>query len=74
MSSNHLKLNLNKMEMLYLPGKTYQVQDLFITVDNSTVSPFQNTKKLVMTLDNSMLFSTTSVEYDPTSHRKCPRS
>jgi hypothetical protein len=27
MLTHHLKLNLNKMELLYLPGKAYPLQD-----------------------------------------------
>jgi hypothetical protein len=88
-SSHHLKLNLGKMELLFLLGKACPLQDLSITVDKSTVSPSQSAKNLGMTLDNTLLFSaniapagscsTTSVEtrggeYDPTSHRKRHRS
>jgi hypothetical protein len=39
MLAHHLKLNLDMTGLLLLPGKVYPLQDLSITVDNSTVSP-----------------------------------
>ncbi|KAM9569085.1 uncharacterized protein ACWYII_035601 [Salvelinus alpinus] len=38
MSARHLKLNLDKKELLFLPGKACPLHDLSIPVDNSTVS------------------------------------
>jgi hypothetical protein len=40
-SAHQLKLNLDRMELLFLPGKVDPLQDLSITVDNSIVSPSQ---------------------------------
>ena len=57
MSAHHLKLNLDKIELLFLPGKACLLKDLFITVDNSTVLPSQSAKNLGMTQDNTLLFS-----------------
>ena len=69
-----------------IPGKACLLQDLYITVDNPTVSPSQDAKNLGVTLDNTLSFfanieavttgscSTTYVEYDPTSHRMQHRS
>eukprot|EP00063_Salmo_salar_P008392 XP_013983227.1 PREDICTED: guanylyl cyclase-activating protein 2-like [Salmo salar] len=37
MSAHHLKSNLDKKELLFLPGKACLLQDLFITVDNASV-------------------------------------
>ncbi|CDQ88010.1 unnamed protein product [Oncorhynchus mykiss] len=39
MSAHHLKLNLDKTELLFLPGKAHSLQDLDIPVDSSTMSP-----------------------------------
>jgi hypothetical protein len=39
MSAHHLKLNLDKKELLLLPGMACQLQYLSIADDNSTVSP-----------------------------------
>ena len=41
-----IKLNLDKTELLFHPGKACPLKDLSITVDNSTVSPSQSTKIL----------------------------
>ena len=57
MSAHHLKLNLDKMNLLLFPGKACLLQDLSITVDNSTVSPYQRAKNLGVTLDNTLSFS-----------------
>ena len=57
MKAHHLKLNLNKKELLFLPGKACLLQDLSITVDNSMVSPSQSANNLGMTLDNTLSFS-----------------
>ena len=70
MSAHYLKLNLDKTELLFLPGKACPLKDFSITVDNSTVSPSQSAKNLGVTLDNTLTFSTS----DPTSHRKWQRS
>ncbi|CDQ83873.1 unnamed protein product [Oncorhynchus mykiss] len=57
MWAHHLSLNLNKTELIFLPGKACPLKDLSITVDNSTVSPSQSAKNLGVTLDNNLLFS-----------------
>ena len=45
MSAHHLKLNLDKTELLFLLGKACPLQDLSITVDNSTMSPSADCKE-----------------------------
>jgi hypothetical protein len=57
MLAHHLKLNLNKTELLFLPGKACPYKDLSIMVDNSTLSPSQSAKNLGVTLDNLPKFS-----------------
>jgi hypothetical protein len=57
MSAHHLKLNLDKMVLLFLPGKTLPLKDLSITVDNSTLSLSQRANNLGMTLDNTLSLS-----------------
>uniref|UniRef100_A0A673XCE1 Reverse transcriptase domain-containing protein n=1 Tax=Salmo trutta TaxID=8032 RepID=A0A673XCE1_SALTR len=58
MTDHHLKLNLGKTELLFLPGKDCPFHDLAITVDNSLVSSSQSAKNLGVTLDNTLSFST----------------
>uniref|UniRef100_A0A674CUA9 Reverse transcriptase domain-containing protein n=1 Tax=Salmo trutta TaxID=8032 RepID=A0A674CUA9_SALTR len=50
MTDHHLKLNLGKTELLFLPGKDCPFHDLAITVDNSIVSSSQSAKNLGVTL------------------------
>ncbi|XP_071242984.1 apoptotic protease-activating factor 1-like isoform X3 [Salvelinus alpinus] len=57
MTDHHLKLNLDKTELLFLPGKDCPFHDLAITVDNSIVSS-QSAKNLGVILDNTLSFST----------------
>ena len=47
MMAHHLKLNIDKMELLFLPGKACPLQDLSIKVDNPTVSTSQSARTLV---------------------------
>uniref|UniRef100_A0A673XAH1 Reverse transcriptase domain-containing protein n=1 Tax=Salmo trutta TaxID=8032 RepID=A0A673XAH1_SALTR len=58
MTDHHLKLNLCKTELLFLPGKDCPFHNLAITVDNSIVSSSQSAKSLGVTLDNTLSFST----------------
>ncbi|XP_064803695.1 uncharacterized protein LOC135521852 [Oncorhynchus masou masou] len=58
MTDHHLKLNLGKTELLFLPGKDCPLHDLAITVDNSIVSSSQSAKNLGVILDNTLSFST----------------
>ncbi|KAK6308468.1 hypothetical protein J4Q44_G00217390 [Coregonus suidteri] len=53
MSDHHLKLNLCKTELLFLPGKDCPLHDLAFTVDNSIVSSSQSAKNIGVTLDNT---------------------
>jgi hypothetical protein len=57
MLAHHPKLNLDKMVLLFLPRKACLLKDLYITVDNSMVSPSQSTKNLGATLENTLSFS-----------------
>uniref|UniRef100_A0A674ELL9 Reverse transcriptase domain-containing protein n=1 Tax=Salmo trutta TaxID=8032 RepID=A0A674ELL9_SALTR len=57
MTDHHLKLDLGKTELLFLPGKDCPFHDLAITVDNSIVSSSQSAKSLGVTLDNTLSFS-----------------
>ncbi|KAM9418959.1 uncharacterized protein ACWYII_022362 [Salvelinus alpinus] len=58
MTDHHLKLNLGKTELLFLPWKDCPFHDLAITVDNSIVSSSQSAKNLGVILDNTLSFST----------------
>jgi hypothetical protein len=44
-------------KLLFLSGKACPLQDLSITVDNSTVSLYQSAKNFGMTVDNTLSFS-----------------
>ncbi|KAJ8387637.1 hypothetical protein AAFF_G00151870 [Aldrovandia affinis] len=57
MSTHHLKLNLGKTELLFLPAKGSPTIDASITVEGSIVSPSQSARSLGMTLDNQLCFS-----------------
>jgi hypothetical protein len=65
MFAHHLKLNLEKTELLILPGKSRPLKDLSITVDNSTVPPFQSVKNLGMILDNTLSVSVKHQSSEP---------
>ncbi|KAJ8390942.1 hypothetical protein AAFF_G00098620 [Aldrovandia affinis] len=57
MSTHHLKLNLGKTELLFLPAKGSPMIDASITVEGSIVSPSQSARSLGVTLDNQLCFS-----------------
>ncbi|KAJ8407757.1 hypothetical protein AAFF_G00268010 [Aldrovandia affinis] len=57
MSTHHLKLNLGKTELLFLPAKGSPMIDASITVEGSTVSPSQSARSLGVTMDNQLCFS-----------------
>ncbi|XP_071370358.1 uncharacterized protein [Centroberyx affinis] len=54
MSVHHLKLNFDKTELLFLPGKDCPLTDLSISIDNTTVLPSQTAKNLGVILDNQL--------------------
>ncbi|KAJ8416847.1 hypothetical protein AAFF_G00327250 [Aldrovandia affinis] len=56
MSTHHLKLNLGKTELLFLPAKGSPMIDASITVEGSIVSPSQSARSLGVTLDNQLCF------------------
>ena len=58
MSVRHLKLNLDKTELLFLPGKNLPPADFAITIENNTVLPSLTAKSLVVTLDSHLSCST----------------
>jgi hypothetical protein len=57
MSVHHLRLNLDKMELVFLPGKVCPLKDLSITVNNPRVSTSHSAKTLSVTLVNTLSFS-----------------
>ena len=57
MATHHLKLNLDKTELLFLPGKGCPHRDLSITIDNTVVSPSQSARNLGVILDDQLSFS-----------------
>ena len=50
----HLKLNLNKTELLLMPTKDSPHMDLLVTVENITVSPSPTSRNLCVVLDNKL--------------------
>ncbi|KAJ8386065.1 hypothetical protein AAFF_G00177540 [Aldrovandia affinis] len=57
MPTHHLKLNLGKTELLFLPAKGSPMIDASITVEGSIVSPSQSARSLGVILDNQLCFS-----------------
>ena len=54
MSAHHLTINLDKTELLFLPGKCPPTHDLTITFDNSVLAPTQTAGNLGVTLDSQL--------------------
>ena len=57
MSKHHLKLNLDKTELLFLSGKGCPHRDLAITVDTAVVTSTRTVRNLGMTLDDGLSLS-----------------
>ena len=57
MSLHHLKLNLGKTELLFIPGKNCPHTDISITMENATVLPSVTAKSLGVTLDSQLSYS-----------------
>jgi len=53
-TAHHLRLNLNKTELLLIPGKDCPHMDLLVTVENITVSPSPTARNLGVVLDNQL--------------------
>ncbi|KAJ8334024.1 hypothetical protein SKAU_G00413430 [Synaphobranchus kaupii] len=56
MATHHLKLNLNKTELLFMPYKTSPLHDLSITVDGTVVAASRSARNLGVVLDNQLDF------------------
>ena len=54
MSAHHLKINLDKTEQFFLPGKDSPTHDLTINFDNSVLTPTQTARNLGVTLDRQL--------------------
>ena len=57
MASHHLKLNLDKTELLFIPGKRCPHRDLSITIENTVVTTTPTVRILGVILDNRLSFS-----------------
>ncbi|XP_075968214.1 uncharacterized protein LOC142971545 [Anarhichas minor] len=57
MTTHHLKLNLDKTELLFLPGNGCPHRDLSITIDDTVVTPTRTARNLGVTLDDQLSFS-----------------
>ena len=57
MSAHHLKLNLDKTELMFLPGKGCPHRDMAITIDTAVVKSTRTAKNLGVTLDDGLSFS-----------------
>ena len=73
MSTHHLKINLDKSELLFLPGKGSPTHDLTITFDNSVLATTQTATNLGVTLD-SQLSLTANIIATTRSCRCCTTS
>ena len=56
MDRYHLKLNLNKTELLYIPHRTSPVPELSVTVDGTTVTASCSARNLGVVLDDQLDF------------------
>ncbi|KAI7908531.1 reverse transcriptase, partial [Pyricularia oryzae] len=57
MATHHLKLNLDKTELMFLPGKGCPHRDLAITIDNTVVTPTRTVRNLGVILDDQLSFA-----------------
>ena len=57
MSEHHLKLNLDKTELMFLLGKGCLHRDLAITIDTAVVTLTRTARNLGVTLDDGLSFS-----------------
>jgi len=66
-SANHLKLKLDKTELLFMPGKDCPQIGILVTIENIVVSPSPTARNLGVVLDdqlccNANITSITSVD------------
>lgn len=54
MASHHLKLNLDKAELLFIPHRTSLPLELLISIDGSVVAPSRSARNLGVVLDNQL--------------------
>ena len=54
MTAHHLKINLDKTELLFLPGKDSPIHDLTFNFDNSVLTPTETARNLGVTLDSQL--------------------
>ncbi|XP_062422208.1 LOW QUALITY PROTEIN: uncharacterized protein LOC134132996 [Pungitius pungitius] len=54
MTAHHLKINPDKTELLYFPGKTSPTQDLTVNFGDSVLTPTQSARNLGLTLDSQL--------------------
>ncbi|XP_062415699.1 uncharacterized protein LOC134107832 [Pungitius pungitius] len=52
MSTHHLKINPDKTELLFFPGKNSPTQDLTVNFGDSVLTPTQNARNLGVTLNS----------------------
>lgn len=53
-TANHLKLNLDKTELLFMPGKDCPKMDLLVTIEDIEVSPSPTARNLGVVLDDQL--------------------
>jgi hypothetical protein len=53
-TAHHLRLNLNKTELLLMPERDCPHMDLLVTVENITVSPPPTSRNPSVVLDNQL--------------------
>ncbi|KAJ8369183.1 hypothetical protein SKAU_G00092110 [Synaphobranchus kaupii] len=56
MATHHLKLNLDKTELFFMPYKTFPLHDLSITVDGTVVAASHSARNLGVVLDDRLDF------------------
>ena len=55
MALHHLKLNLDKTELLYIPHRTSHLPELSVTVDGTTVTASRSARNLGVVLDDQLV-------------------
>ena len=53
-TANHLKLNLNTAELLFMPGKNCPQLDLLVTIEDIKVSPSPTARNHDVVLDDQL--------------------
>ena len=74
MAAHHLKLNLDKTELLFIPGKRCPHRDMSITIEDTVVKTAPTARILGVILDDKLSFSDHIAAILGMRHLDCVRS